>query len=135
MATYQGCEGSLSIGGVDLVELKSYSIDYTINTIDTSTMGTCTRKYAPSIKEWSGSADIFYNVADTQEVVDALTDADAGTDVAMVAYMTQTPTTGDPKISGNIIVTGFSINASIDGLVEASISFQGDGALTIGTEA
>jgi len=135
MATYAGCEGSLSIDGDSLVELKSYSIDYTINTIDTSTMGTCSRKYAPSIKEWSGSADIFYDVTDAATVTDALTAQDAGTDIPLIAYMTETPTTGDPKITGNIIITGFSINATLDNHVEASISFQGDGALTIGTEA
>jgi predicted secreted protein len=33
-------------------------------------------------------------------------------------------------MTGNIIVTGYSVTGSFDGLVEASISFQGVGAIT-----
>jgi predicted secreted protein len=32
------------------------------------------------------------------------------------------------KFSGNVIITGFTINSSMDGMVEASISFQGSGS-------
>jgi len=42
-------------------------------------------------------------------------------------------TTGDHKFSGTVLVTGRTISASYDGLVEASISFQGTGALTEST--
>lgn len=134
MATFRGCEGALKVDGTALAELKSFSIDYTINTIDTSTMGNCSKQYAPSFKEWSGSADIFYNVADAAEVTGAITAQDAGTSAALLAYMAgATPSSGDPEISGDIIITGFSINATYENLVEASISFQGDGALSIST--
>jgi hypothetical protein len=37
---------------------------------------------------------------------------------------------GDQIMNGNIIVTGYSVTGSFDGLVEASISFQGVGAIT-----
>jgi hypothetical protein len=36
-------------------------------------------------------------------------------------------------LSGSAIITGKSINTTYDGLVEASITFQGTGALTEGT--
>jgi predicted secreted protein len=32
------------------------------------------------------------------------------------------------KFSGEVIITGFTVNSSMDGMVEASISFQGSGA-------
>jgi hypothetical protein len=44
-------------------------------------------------------------------------------------------TTGDHKLSGTVLVTGRTITGSFDGLVEASITFQGTGALTEGTVA
>jgi len=34
------------------------------------------------------------------------------------------------KLSGNVIITGHSITSNHDGMVEASITFQGSGALT-----
>jgi predicted secreted protein len=34
------------------------------------------------------------------------------------------------KLSGTIIITGHSITANFDGMVECSITFQGSGALT-----
>jgi hypothetical protein len=33
------------------------------------------------------------------------------------------------KWSGEMIITGMTINSSMDGMIEASISFQGSGAL------
>jgi hypothetical protein len=36
--------------------------------------------------------------------------------------------TNDIGFTGNIIVTGYTVNSSMDGLVEASISFQGTAA-------
>ena len=44
-------------------------------------------------------------------------------------------TTGDSYLTGSAIVTGKTINSSADGMVEASVSLQGNGALTTGTVA
>jgi hypothetical protein len=41
--------------------------------------------------------------------------------------------TGSQKLSGKGVVTSFSITSSVDGMVEASVTIQGSGALTIGT--
>jgi predicted secreted protein len=32
--------------------------------------------------------------------------------------------------NGNVIITGYTVNASYDGLIEASISFQGSGTVS-----
>ncbi len=37
------------------------------------------------------------------------------------------------RFTGTIIVTGYTVNSSMDGMVEASISFQGSGATTYST--
>ena len=41
---------------------------------------------------------------------------------------------GDRKFEGAGIVTGMSVNQPLDGVVARSVTFQGTGALTIGTE-
>ena len=44
-------------------------------------------------------------------------------------------TSGDTYYGGTAIVTGRTINSSFDGLVEASLTLQGSGALTETTVA
>jgi hypothetical protein len=39
-------------------------------------------------------------------------------------------TTGQ-KLTGNVIITNFSITSNFDGMVEATADFQGSGALTV----
>jgi hypothetical protein len=42
-------------------------------------------------------------------------------------------TGGDASYTGTGIVTGMSINNSMDAIVSRSVTFQGTGALTVGT--
>jgi hypothetical protein len=44
-----------------------------------------------------------------------------------------TGTNVDEAFTGTIIITGYTVNATMDGMVEASISFQGSGATTYST--
>ena len=43
--------------------------------------------------------------------------------------------TGEPKINGNIIISAYNISSSLDGMVEASISFSGTGDVTLNNTA
>ena len=128
MATYTGQDGALTIGGDAVAELRSCSMDLTINTTENTVMKDDTRRYKPGIQEWSGSADIYYSTAVVQNINDSIT---AG-QVAFIGYPS-TDAAGDPKVSGNIIITGISINSTMEGMVESSISFQGTGDVVIGT--
>lgn len=130
MATYTGQDGSLSISGTAVAEVRSFSIDQTNNTVEKTVMGDSWKSYYTTQKEWSGSADIYYsqtsgNIANVAAIT-------SGASAAFIGYPAG-DTTGYPKLSGNILVTGVSISTSMDGMVEATISFQGDGALTVGT--
>ena len=42
--------------------------------------------------------------------------------------------TGDRKFEGASGITGMSVSQPLDGIVARSVTFQGTGALTIGTE-
>jgi len=45
----------------------------------------------------------------------------------------QTAGTSDKIMSGDVIITGYTMNGTVDGMIEASISFQGTGALAYAT--
>lgn len=125
MAVHKGSEGTVKVGANAIAEIRSYSIEETGDTIETSTMGDTARTYVPSLTSWSGSVDVYWDETDTTGQ-GALT---TGTEVTLNVYP-EGDTTGDAYYTGSAIVTGVSRTASFDGLVEASISLQGTGALT-----
>lgn len=125
MAIHKGSEGTVKVGSNDILEIRSYSIEETADTLEDTTMGDSARTYLPSLTSWSGSVDVFWDETDTTGQ-GALT---IGA-VATVNFYLEGDTTGDTYYTGSAIVTGISRSASFDGLVEASISIQGTGALT-----
>lgn len=128
MATLTGNNGTVKVGSVAIAEIRSFSVDETMDTIESTSMGDTYRTYETSLKSWSGSVDVFFDDTDTTGQ-GALT---VGSEVT-VNFQVEGSTTGDHLLSGTALVTGRTINSSFDGLVEASLSLQGDGALTEGT--
>ena len=127
MATFKGNDGVVLIGSDAMAEVISFSVDETADTIEDTAMGDSARTYLPTLTSFSGSVDVFWDETDTSGQV-ALT---VGSTATLNVYP-EGDTSGDNYYTGSIIVTGFDITASFDGLVEASISFQGNGALTRG---
>jgi predicted secreted protein len=125
MAVHKGSEGTLKIGSNAVAEIRSYSIEETGDTLEDTTMGDTARTYLPSLTSWSGSVDVYWDETDTTGQ-GALT---VGAIVTLNLYP-EGDVTGDTYYTGSAIVTSVSRSASFDGMVEASISFQGTGALT-----
>lgn len=125
MAVHKGSEGTVKVGANAIAEIRSYSIEETGDTIETSTMGDVARTYVPSLTSWSGSVDVYWDETDTTGQ-GALT---TGAEVTLNVYP-ESDSAGSVYYTGSAIVTGVSRTASFDGLVEASISLQGTGALT-----
>jgi predicted secreted protein len=128
MATHTGSEGSVRVGANAVAEVRSFSIEETADTIEDTTMGDASRTFKSSLKSFSGSVDVFWDETDTNGQV-ALT---VGSEITFGIYP-EGNTTGDTYLSGTAIVTGKTITASFDGMVEASITVQGSGALTTAT--
>ena len=131
MANHTGSEGIVKVGVTTIGEIRSYSISETSDTIETTTMGDTSRTYVPSLKSFSGSMDVFWDEANAGQI--ALT---VGSEVTISVYP-EGATAGQSEkyYTGNVIITGRTVNASFDGMVEASITFQGTDALTLSTLA
>jgi len=128
MATHKGSEGTVKVGSNAVAEIRSYSIEESADTLEDTSMGDSARTYKPSLTSFSGSLDVFWDETDTSGQ-GALS---IGSEVTLNVYP-EGDTAGDTYYSGSAIVTGVSRTASFDGLVEASISVQGNGALTEST--
>jgi len=128
MATHTGSEGTVKVGANTIAEIRSFSIDETGDTLEDTTMGDTARTYKSSLTSFSGSVDVFYDETDTTGQ-GALT---VGAEITINAYP-EGDTAGDTYKSGSAIVTGVSLTSSFDGMVESSITFQGNGSLTTTT--
>ena len=128
MAIHKGSEGLIKVGTATVAEVKSYSLDESADTIESTSMGDAARTYEASLTSFSGSVDCYYDEADTTGQV-ALA---VGSSVTLVWYP-EGAESSDTYYSGTVIVTGKNITGSFDGLVEASISVQGTGVITTTT--
>ena len=124
MATHIGRDGVIKLGtsgGSNTVaEVRSFSIEETGETVEDTVMTDTVRSYLPTLTSFSGSADVFWDETDTNGQV-AMS---VGSTIDINFYPEGT-TTGDTYYAGKAIVTGFTRTASFDGMVEASITFQG----------
>ena len=132
MAALVGNNGAITINGVTLAAVKNFSIEMKRDTIETTVMGKDVRTYVGGMAAFSGSADIYFDTSefDTNETTFNPTTGTVGAGVVTSAkfYLDKEPSGSTTSVfTGDIVITGYSIKSSMDGLVEASISFQGTG--------
>lgn len=123
-----------SVGGSvsTIASVRNFSVELTRDTIETTTMGVDVRTFLTGLSSWSGTADIYFDSAASTGTIatHAVLNPTSGTvgQATLTVELYLADTAG--KFSGEVIITGFTVNASMDGMVEASISFQGSGACT-----
>jgi hypothetical protein len=127
MATHVGSEGTIKIGADVVGELRSFSLESTAETIEDTSMGDTNRSYKVGLKTFTGTASVYFDETDAGQT--ALV---AGAEITLNVYP-EGASSGDTFYTGSAIVTGKTINSSFDGMVEAEVSFQGNGALTEST--
>lgn len=125
MATHAGSEGIVKIGDTLVAEVKSWSVDEVCDTVDSSIIGTRWRKNMATILSWSGSLDAFWDEND-----DGQNELELGKVVELKLYASGEED-GAKYFAGSAIITGISRNASFDGLVESSFTFQGNDELKL----
>ncbi len=130
---YTGESGVIKFVGDDstvasVASVRSFSVDREVGTIETTTMGSTNRSYTAGLAQFSGSLDVYLRDDDAGQS-NFLSYVENPDSVAKIELFPSGETTGI-KLAGDVIVTGHSITSNFDGAVEASISFQGTGALT-----
>lgn len=134
MANHVGRDGIVKIGATTVIaEVREWQIETTGETADSTSMNTAQsnggwRTNEATLKMWEGSISCFWDETDTsgQETLDA------GVSIALRVYP-EGDTTGDVYFSGTGIVTNITRKATLEGMVEASFTFKGTGALAQAT--
>lgn len=125
MATFKGKDGVVKSGANAVAEVRSWTVEEKGENLDDTVMGDDWRTRVAMIKDWSGSIDCLFDDTDTN----GQTTLVAGASVTLHLQM-EGDTTGDHDLTGTAIITGRTITAQYDGLVEASFTFEGSGALS-----
>ena len=128
MATHTGSAGTVKVGSNAIAELRSWSLDQSQDTVETTKLGDTVKTYSVTQSSSSGTMDCFWDETDTTGQV-ALT---IGATATLNLYP-EGATSGDTYYSLSAIVTSVGVSQTHDGIVERSIGFQGTGAVTIGT--
>jgi predicted secreted protein len=129
MATHTGSEGVVRVGATNAIaEIRSFSIEETSDTTEDTVMGDSWRTHKTTLKAWTASVDVFWDETDTNGQVALVNGASV-----TAGFYPEGATSGDTFLSGTALVTGRTINASFDGMIEASIQLQGTGPLTTAT--
>jgi len=139
MATLTGNKGGVTLNGTAIAAVRNNSVEITADTIETTTMGTDVRTYVKGLSSFSGSADIYFDPSEfdgAESSFNPTAGLVGASGVAVKLYLEQNySSTSDYAFTGDVIVTGYTVNSSMDGMVEASISFQGTAAATFSTSA
>ncbi len=130
MANHTGSEGVVKVGANTVAEVRDWSLSETADTIEDTAMGDSARTRKPGLTSASGSISAFWDEADTTGQ-GAMT---VGAEVTLNLYP-EGATSGDTYATLSVIITEAGVSASFDGMVEATFSFEANGAVTWGTVA
>ena len=127
MAIVHGKEGVIKAGGSVISDVTGFGLETSGDVVETTALGESVKSFAAGTTSFSGNIDVNFNRADS--VQNTLL---AGSQIAFILYP-EGASSGDRTYTGSGIVTGMSVNVSLDGITTRSVTFQGTGGLTRGT--
>ena len=127
MATHHGKEGVVTAGGTGVGELTGFTLETTGDVVEDTALTDATKSFVAGRTSFSGTLEMHFDETDSTQ-----TSLTAGSSIAFI-LLPEGNSSGDRSFSGTGIVTGMSVNNSMDAIVSRTVTFQGTGALTIGT--
>ena len=127
MATHHGKEGVVTAGGSGVGELTSFTLETTGDVVEDTALTDATKSFVAGRTSFSGTLEMHFDETDTPQ-----TTLVAGASIAFI-LLPEGNASGDRSFTGTGIVTGMSVNNAMDAIVSRTVTFQGTGALTIGT--
>ena len=124
MANHLGREGVVKLSSTTIGELRNYSLAQSSDVVEDSTIGDVFRTRKATMKTWSVSGDLYWDLTDAGQVLLTI-----GSSVTVNLY--PQGTTSATYYSGGGIVTKYDVSAAFDGMVEGSISIEGNGTLSV----
>ncbi len=127
MATHHGKEGVVTAGGTGIGELTGFTLETTGDVVEDTALTDATKSFVAGRTSFSGTLEMHFDETDSPQ-----TSLTAGSSIAFI-LLPEGNSSGDRSFTGTGIVTGMSVNNSMDAIVSRTVTFQGTGTLTRGT--
>lgn len=113
-----------------VVGIKNWSLELSLDTLETTALGDDWKKYITGLKEWTASSEGDYGVPTDTAGQQALQTAFLNGDVVTLKLYV------DDKnyYTGEAFISSLSIEDPVDDVVSISIEFTGNGALSFETD-
>jgi|TARA_A100001015_G_C14967699_1_gene703727 hypothetical protein len=127
MATHHGKEGVVKAGGTAVGELTGFTLETTGDVVEDTALSDATKSFLAGRTSFSGTLEMHFDETDSPQ-----TSLTAGSSIAFI-LLPEGDASGDRSFTGTGIVTGMSVNNAMEAVISRTVTFQGTGALTIGT--
>lgn len=126
MAVFSGKDGSMQWAGGALARVRNWSVQSSLETLETTNLGNDAREYVPGLKTATGSATIYYH--DDNTSLRTLLDncINTGTPTSALLDLRW----GTKRLAFNAYVTSVSITCSTGEVMSADVSFTMTGDYT-----
>lgn len=131
MPFYTGRTGKLRLGGSEVSKVRNWTLDTSVNMLDTTALGDTANTFTPGLFSATGSATLSYYNGDTTDVTNLLeriAKTGAITDTDEVALTFEVGS--DQLFITNAFINSASITSSTDELTTVSFNFTINGPLT-----
>ena len=128
MSKVRGNDGTVEVGGVTVASVNRFSLDETMEPIEDTDLGDQDKTFQDGVHSWTASVECKWHKADATGQ-GALT---IGASVTL-SLQPEGDTSGDETRSGTAYVIGRGAVNEKGSMVMQTFSFQGSGALTVGS--
>lgn len=113
-----------------VVGIKNWSLELSLDTLETTALGDDWKKYITGLKEWTASSEGDYGVPTDTAGQQALQTAFLNGDVVTLKLYVD----DSNYYTGEAFINSLSIEDPVDDVVSVSIEFTGNGALSFETD-
>jgi hypothetical protein len=131
MPFYTGRTGKLKLGGSEVSKVKNWTLDTSVNLLDTTALGDTANTYTPGLFSATGSASLSYYNGATTDVTNLLEKIAKTGAITDSDEITLTFEVGPNQFfTANAFINSASISSSTDELTTVSFNFTINGPLT-----
>ena len=127
MATHHGKEGVVTVGGTAVGDLTGFTLETSADVVEDTALTDATKSFLAGRTSFSGTLEMNFDETDTPQ-----TNLVVGASLAFI-LLPEGNASGDRSFAGTGVVTGMSVTNSMEAVISRNVTFQGTGALTIGT--
>jgi hypothetical protein len=127
MTYYSGKDGTLTYNGSPVAKVSNWSFSSSVDTLETTAISDSDRSYVPGLRQYSGSATIFYYDDAPKPLLQRIIGTSVVSESDTLALKLGW---GGKYVQGNVIITSGELNCAVGEVMQATIQFQFTGTLT-----